>query len=692
MFDLDYLTNSMNYKPISLENQANKSAGLKEANHNAGTEANDDQDGNLEEIDLHDEHFLPPVWSAYSTTEELEKLKRQEKDANDAARKEANHEPQYVNTNSTNLLNVVSTPVSVVGPSRALKDDEPSYPDNPSMPHLEDIYYSPSAGFLLIHPMMMKELMKNRFQMSYMGELTFFLGLQVKQKEDDFTPSSCKKDLRYLKGQPKLGLWYPKASSFDVEAYSDSDYAGVNLDRKSTTGGCQFLGRRLISWKCKKQTIVATFTIETEYVVVAHCCGQVLWIQNQLLDYGFNLMNIKIYIDNESTISIVKNPDFIPRQSTLKFDTILLEMHMRRGSSRGCYLKFLLPSKHYCCQAKVTTAKHQLMLPSFWLTTKVKTVNDEVRVQALIDERKVTIKESSIRRTLGLDDEEVLKPPPGMNLAALWHQQSSVLQQTRSLTSPVDHQLGDMSHHQDIYDNPLLTKKVFANMKRVGTAFSRVITPLFENMLVSAAEEVGQAQDDKLKDRVDRLEVENRILKEKSFKTTQVDNAAPVENMEKSFKQERMIADMDEDEEPAEVEEVLKVVKAAKVMTEEVNEEVTLPEKEVKVKAHKREGKSLQKEITKKQKMDEEAEELRSHLQIVSNNDDDVYTEATPLASKIPIKLKDRVDRLEVENRILKEKSFKTTQVDNAAPVENMEKSFKQERMIADMDEDVEEA
>ncbi|GJV93049.1 hypothetical protein Tco_1540862, partial [Tanacetum coccineum] len=112
----------------------------------------------------------------------------------------------------------------------------------------------------------------------------------------------------YLKGKPKLGLWYPRVSSFDLESYSDSDYAGANLDRKSTTGGCQFLGRRLISWQCKKQTIVATSTTEAEYVAAASCCGQVLWIQNQLLDYGFIFMNIKIYIDNESTICIVKKP------------------------------------------------------------------------------------------------------------------------------------------------------------------------------------------------------------------------------------------------------------------------------------------------------------------------------------------------------------------------------------------------
>ncbi|GJQ97055.1 putative reverse transcriptase, RNA-dependent DNA polymerase [Tanacetum coccineum] len=118
---------------------------------------------------------------------------------------------------------------------------------------------------------------------------------------------AMKRIFRYLKCQPKLGLWYPKDSPFDLEAYSDSDYAGASLDRKSTIGGCQFLGSRLISWQCKKQTIVANSTTKAEYVVAASCCGQVLWIQNQMLDYGYNFMNTKIFIDNESTICIVKN-------------------------------------------------------------------------------------------------------------------------------------------------------------------------------------------------------------------------------------------------------------------------------------------------------------------------------------------------------------------------------------------------
>nr|GEY50097.1 reverse transcriptase domain-containing protein [Tanacetum cinerariifolium] len=91
---------------------------------------------------------------------------------------------------------------------------------------------------------------------------------------------------RYLKGKPYVGLWCLKDSPFDLVAYSDSDYAGASLDRKSTSGGCQFLRCRLISWQCKKQTVVTTSLTEAEYVAATSGCAQVLWMQNQLLDYG----------------------------------------------------------------------------------------------------------------------------------------------------------------------------------------------------------------------------------------------------------------------------------------------------------------------------------------------------------------------------------------------------------------------
>ncbi|GJY83274.1 putative ribonuclease H-like domain-containing protein [Tanacetum coccineum] len=157
----------------------------------------------------------------------------------------------------------------------------------------------------------------------------------------DVTPKTShlnvvKRIFKYLKGKPNLGLWYPRESPFDLEAYSDSDYAEANLDRKSTTGGFQFLGRRLISWQCKKQTIVATSTTEAEYVAAASCSGQVLWIQNQMLDYSFNFMNTKIHIDNESTICIVKNPVY---HSKIKH--IEIRHHFIRDSNERKLIKVL---------------------------------------------------------------------------------------------------------------------------------------------------------------------------------------------------------------------------------------------------------------------------------------------------------------------------------------------------------------
>nr|GEX47040.1 hypothetical protein [Tanacetum cinerariifolium] len=131
-------------------NQANKSGGPREANNSAGTQANDDQGTTSKEIDLHDEHFVLPIWSAYSTTVKSSKDKIQKttdcKTSEKPVSQEPTHETEDVNTNNTNLLNVVSALVSAVGPSRALNNDEPSYTDDPLMPHHVDIYASPSAG------------------------------------------------------------------------------------------------------------------------------------------------------------------------------------------------------------------------------------------------------------------------------------------------------------------------------------------------------------------------------------------------------------------------------------------------------------------------------------------------------------------------------------------------------------------
>nr|GEU58844.1 putative ribonuclease H-like domain-containing protein [Tanacetum cinerariifolium] len=315
---------------------------------------------------------------------------------------------------------------------------------------------------------------------------------------------------RYLKGKPHLGLWYLKDSPFDLVAYSDSDYAGASLDRKSTTEGCQFLGCRLISWQCKKQTVMATSSTEAEYIAAASCCAQVLWIQNQLVDYG--LIKYALTVNPNIFVSCIKQ---------------------------------------------------------FWTSVAVKKVNNVMRLQALVDKKKVIITKASIRDALRLDDAEGVECLPNeeifIELARMgyekpstkltfykaffssqwkflihtilqcmsakrmsWNKFSSSMASVviclstgrkfnflkyifDSLVRNVDSsttfymyphflqlmikkQVGDLSTHTTKYTSPALTQKVFANMRQVGKGFSGVETPLFEGMIVEHQVNEGDAE------------------------------------------------------------------------------------------------------------------------------------------------------------------------------------------------------
>ncbi|GKF74191.1 hypothetical protein Tco_0220523 [Tanacetum coccineum] len=106
---------------------------------------------------------------------------------------------------------------------------------------------------------------------------------QANPNESHFV--AVKRIFRYLKGTLNLGLWYRKGSGFDLKAYSDSDYPGCNLDKKSTSGGYQILGGKLVYWSAKKQSSMAMSSAEAQYVVADGCCAQVLWIKSQLAHY-----------------------------------------------------------------------------------------------------------------------------------------------------------------------------------------------------------------------------------------------------------------------------------------------------------------------------------------------------------------------------------------------------------------------
>jgi hypothetical protein len=119
---------------------------------------------------------------------------------------------------------------------------------------------------------------------------------------------AVKRILRYLVSMPYFGIWFPKGSTFDLIGYSDSDYAGCKVDRKSTSGTCRFLGRSLVSSSSKKQTSVSLSTAEAEYVVVGQCCAQLLWMRQTLRDFSYNLSKVPLLCDNESAIRMADNP------------------------------------------------------------------------------------------------------------------------------------------------------------------------------------------------------------------------------------------------------------------------------------------------------------------------------------------------------------------------------------------------
>ncbi|GKA15542.1 putative ribonuclease H-like domain-containing protein [Tanacetum coccineum] len=298
---------------------------------------------------------------------------------------------------------------------------------------------------------------------------------------------AVKRIFRCLKGQPKLDLWYLKDSPFDLVAYTDSDYAGASLDRKSTTG-------------------------EAEYIAASSCCGQVLWIQNQLLNYS-----------EKKLIQMVK-------------------IHTDKNVA-------------------------DLLIKDFDATVKAKTVNREVQLQALVDGKKIIITEASIRSDLQLNNEEGMDCLPNATIfkeltrmgyekllqkltfykeffspqwkflihtilqclsakTTAWSKFSSTMASaiiclatnqnfnfskyifesmvknldnaSKFLMYPrfvqvfLDKKVEGMSSHKRIYVTPSHTKKIFRNMKRVGKGFSGRETPLFPTMVVKNQAKMGE--------------------------------------------------------------------------------------------------------------------------------------------------------------------------------------------------------
>jgi hypothetical protein len=149
---------------------------------------------------------------------------------------------------------------------------------------------------------------------------------------------TVKRIMTYLVYTPKFGLWYPKGSTFDLIGYSDADWAGFKIGRKSTSGTCQFLGRSLVFWASKKQNSVALSTAEAEYIAACHCCAQLLWMRQTLRDYGYKLSKVPLLCDNESAIRMADNPIEHSRTKHIDIRYHFLRDHRQRGDIEIAYV------------------------------------------------------------------------------------------------------------------------------------------------------------------------------------------------------------------------------------------------------------------------------------------------------------------------------------------------------------------
>ncbi|GJV83834.1 hypothetical protein Tco_1523732 [Tanacetum coccineum] len=393
--------------------------------------------------------------------------------------------------------------------------------------------------------------------------IRFIKKVRILQKSQENGQNRTNTDIgkeREYKSQDNTikGLWYFRDSPFELVAYTDSDYAGATLDRKSTTRGCQFLGNRLISWQCKKQTVVATSTTEAKYVAIASCCRQVgdKAVHKKLGDRMERATTTASSLEAEhdsgdvnaqtrfEITSIQSNDPPFSKGYTLRSG----EDSMKLIGIDDILLKLVLP-------VLVSAVKHMLPVQVFAIE---------------VDKKRVIVSESSIRRDLYLDDAEGTdclptttifeelarmgyeKPSQKLTFykaffspqwkyfihtitqwlsakSTAWNEFScsmasliiclatnqkfnlskyifdamvkhldggvKFLMYPRFLQVFINQQLGNMSTHKKIFVNPFHTKKVFANMKRARKDFSGRITPLFDTMMVQPVKEIGEDSD-----------------------------------------------------------------------------------------------------------------------------------------------------------------------------------------------------
>nr|GEY28377.1 hypothetical protein [Tanacetum cinerariifolium] len=486
--------------------------------------------------------------------------------------------------------------------------------------------------------------------MSSMGELTFFLGLQVKQKQDGIficqdkyvaeilrkfslideksvsTPIDTEKpllkdsdgedvdvhtyrsmigSLMYLTSL-RPDIMFAVCACARFQAYSDSDYAGASLDMKFTTGGCQFLGCRLISWQCKKQTVVATSSTKAEYVAAASCCAQVLWIQNQLLDYGLNVTAVS------SKFLLFDTPLFegmiVAQQVDDIADESAASVAVDDVPAAGRIIANMDADEDVTLKDVADIAKEVAVDAEIEKSAdddEVELVELQEVVEVVTTAKLMTEVVTAASATITAATTPILAATIIATPSAARRRNGVVIRDPEETATPsiiIHSEAKSKDNGKGILVEEPKPLKKQAQIEQ-DEAYARELEAEL-NKTINWDDVIDQVQ---RKEKEDNVVMRNMAgFKMDYFKGMEYDDIRLI--FEKYFNSN-----------------VAFLEKTKEQMEEEDN------------KALKRANESQAEKASKKQKLDENVTELKRHLQIVLNDEDDIYTEATPLACKVPV-------------------------------------------------------